>query len=52
MLALLDNLREKAPVADLEEIGERFTEEQAKFFLKLAGYVARRESDSPSPNGD
>jgi hypothetical protein len=51
MLALLDNLREKAPEADLEEIGGRFSDEQAEFFLKLARYVARRESDPPSTNG-
>jgi hypothetical protein len=39
MLALLDNLRENALHADLEDVRGSMTEEQATFLLKLADYV-------------
>jgi hypothetical protein len=39
MLALLDNLRANALEAELEDIGEVLTNEQAAFFLKLVGYI-------------
>jgi len=36
MLALLDNLRENALEAELEDIRESLTDEQAAFLLRLA----------------
>jgi hypothetical protein len=39
MLAILDNLRQNEAWADLPEIRDSMTDEQAAFFLKLASYV-------------
>jgi hypothetical protein len=39
MLALLDNLRANALEAELKDVRDAFTDEQAEFFLKLAGYL-------------
>ena len=41
MLAALDNLRHNASEAELDDIGESFSDEQAAFLLKLAGRVKR-----------
>jgi hypothetical protein len=39
LLSLLDNLRANALEAELEDIRDSFTDEQAAFFLKVAEYV-------------
>jgi hypothetical protein len=41
MLAALDNLRRNALEAELEDIAESFSDEQAAFLLKLAERVRR-----------
>ena len=47
MLAILDNLRENESWADLPEVRDSMTQEQAAFFLRLAEYVRR---GSPAGN--
>ena len=41
VLALLDNLRENALEAELADIRESMTDEQAAFLLRLAEHVGR-----------
>ena len=49
MLAILDNLREHEPWADLPEIRDAMTDEQAAFFLRLAEYLRRSSLDTDTP---
>lgn len=52
LLALLDNLREKALEEELQDVRESMTDEQVTFLLRLADYVRRDDSASWSdPNG-
>ncbi len=48
MLATLDNLRHNALEAELESVGEMFSDEQAAFLLKLAGCIRRQTGTSTS----
>lgn len=41
MLASLDNMRQNALEAELEDIGGSLSDEQAAFILKLADYIQR-----------
>jgi hypothetical protein len=41
MLASLNNLREKALPAELEDLPESLTEDESQFILQLADYVRR-----------
>jgi len=45
MLALLNNLRERALPAELEDLPETLTEAEAQFLLRLAEYVRRRRGN-------
>ncbi len=56
MLATLDNLGHNALEAELEDMAESFSDEQAAFFLRLADYLrggvpfdSRHSSHSRSP---
>lgn len=51
MLAILDNLGHNALEAELEGVAESFSDEQAAFFLKLAGYLRRDRSSGDAGPG-
>jgi len=50
MLALLENLRDNALDAELEEIRGSFTDDQATFFLKLAKHLEQPDENHQSPH--
>ena len=45
MLSSLENLKQNALDAELEDIGECFDEEQKDFFLKIARYLEAHSYD-------
>jgi hypothetical protein len=49
MLALLDNLREHALDAELEDLRDSLTEEQVEFFLRLADQLRQRQGRAGAP---